>query len=66
MVSQNCEKCIITLDLDFFFFFVFLSFCPFGPHLWHIEVPRLGGLIRVVATGQRHQSHSSARSELHL
>ena len=26
--------------LSFFLFFFF--FCLFGPHLWHIEVPRLG------------------------
>ena len=28
------------LTLDFFFFFFF--FCFLGPHLWHVEVPRLG------------------------
>ena len=30
---------IIQLPLFFFFFF----FCFSGPHLWHMEVPRLGG-----------------------
>ena len=44
----------------FFFFFVFLPFL--GPLLWHMKVPRLGVLIRAVATGLR-QSHSNARSE---
>ena len=41
-------------------------FCLFlGPHPWHMEVPRLGGLIGAEATSL-HQSHSNARSELHL
>ena len=26
----------------FFFFFFFLSFVYLGPHLWHMDVPRLG------------------------
>ena len=37
--------------------FVFL-----GLHLQHMEVPRLGGLIRAVAAGLR-QSHSNTGSE---
>ena len=28
--------------LSFFFFFVCLSFVLLEPHLWHMEVPRLG------------------------
>ena len=46
-----------------FFFLSFLSFL--GPHPWHMEVPRVGGLIRAVAAGLR-QSHSNVGSELHL
>ena len=42
---------------DFFFFNSFL-----GPHLWHMEVPRLGGLIGAVATGLC-LSHSNTRSK---
>ena len=33
-----------------------------GPHLWHMEVPRLGGRTGIVAAGPHH-SHSNARSE---
>ena len=36
-----------------------------GPHLHHMEVPRLGGQIGAAAAGLHH-SHSHARSELHL
>ena len=41
----------------FFFFLVFL-----GPHLLHVEVPRLGVKSRAVAASL-HQSHSNTRSE---
>ena len=42
-------SCLCFLSKNFFFF-VFFSFL--GPHLWHVEVPRLGGcLIRAVAAG---------------
>ena len=44
------------------FFFV-LSFL--GPHLWHVEVPRSGGLMGAVAAGLRHSS-SNTGSESHL
>ena len=40
-----------------------------GPHLQHMEVPRLGGLIEAVAAGLHHShshSHSHARSEPRL
>ena len=30
------------LMMPFFFFFFFLSFVFLGPHLWHMEGPRLG------------------------
>ena len=43
-----------------FFFSFFL-----GPHLQHMEVPRLGVESELVAAG-RHHSHSNARSEPHL
>ena len=49
----------------FFFFFFFWSFVFLGLHLQHVEVPRLGGLIRAVAAGLHH-GHSNARSELRL
>ena len=48
-----------------FFFFCLLSVVLLGSHQWHMEVPRLGGLIRAVAAAL-HQSHSNARSEPHL
>ena len=41
----------------FFFFFCFL-----GLYLRHMEVPRLGGLIRTTAAGLHH-THSNARSK---
>ena len=50
----------IYLFIILFYFFVFL-----GLHLWHMEVPRLGGLMGAVAASLR-QSHSNMRSELHL
>ena len=37
---------VFFLSLAFFFFFLFL-----GPHLQHMEVPRLGGQIRAAAAG---------------
>ena len=40
-------------------------FCLLGLYLRHLEVPRLGGSIRAVATSLRY-SHSNAGSELHL
>ena len=46
-----------------FIYFVFLPFL--GPLPWHMKVPRLGGLIRAVATRLR-QSHSNARSDPRL
>ena len=48
-----------------FLFFFFLSFVFFGLHLWHVEVPRLGGPIRATAAGLCH-NHSNARSKLRL
>ena len=45
------------------FFFVFLPFL--GPLLQHMEVSRLGGLIRAVAASLR-QSYSNAGSEPRL
>ena len=43
------------------FFFLF-SFFFLGLHLWHMEVPRARGQIRVAAAGPRH-SHRNAGSE---
>ena len=31
----------------FFFFLVIYFFCFLGPHLWHTEVPRLGGQLEL-------------------
>ena len=45
------------------FFFFLLAIL--GPHLWHMEVPRLGGLTGATAASLRH-SHSNAGSEPHL
>ena len=48
-----------------FYFFVFFGFCYLGPHLWHMEVPRLGVGIGATAASPYH-SHSHAGSKLHL
>ena len=42
--------------------FVFLFCCFLGLRLWHMEVPRLGDLIRAAAA-DLHHSHSNARFE---
>ena len=48
-----------------FFLFSFFSFL--GLHLRHMEVPRLGGLIRAGAASRRHShSHSGSEPELRL
>ena len=41
LLHKNCLVAVLTL-LKFFFFFFFLTVCFLGPHLWHMEVPRLG------------------------
>ena len=38
--THTPPPCFIFHDLIFFFCFLF--FCFLGPHLWHVEVPRLG------------------------
>ena len=58
MSYEGCSICrCIFFFLSFFFFL--------GPHLPHMEVPRLPGLIGAVDTGLHH-SHSSAEFESHL
>ena len=51
------KNIIFTL---FTYLFAFL-----GLHLRHMELPRLGGLIRATAAGLHH-SHSNSRSKLQL
>ena len=43
----------------------FLFICFLGPHLSHMEVPRLGNQIGAIAAGL-HRSYSNARSDLYL
>ena len=53
---------------SFFFLFFLFFFCLFvllGPHPWHVEVPRLGGLIGATAASLC-QSHSNDRSKPNL
>ena len=57
--SRNKPTYLWLINLSFFFF-GFL-----GPHQWHMEVPRLRGLIRAVAASL-HNSHSNEGSALHL
>ena len=45
--------------------FEFLFFLFLGPHLWHVEVPRLGVESEATAASLRH-SHSNIESEPHL
>ena len=63
----NLCLCIVFLKYFNFFkyFFNFDFFVFLGPHLWHMEVPRLGCPIRAVAAGLHH-SYSNARSESRL
>ena len=54
--------------LFFFFFFLFFFFGGgdfLGPNPWHMEGPRLGGLIGATAAGLC-QSHNNIRSEPRL
>ena len=62
-ININCGLAWKASAHLYCFFFFFLSFL--GLHPQHVEVPRLGVLIRAVATSLR-QSHSHAGSELHL
>ena len=55
--SDPCPRC--EREVVIFFFFL-------GVYLWHMEVPRLGGLIRATAATELCHSHSNARSKLHL
>ena len=49
------------------FFFVLFCFCLFvcflGPHLWHVEVPRLGVELELQLPTGLHHSHGNTRSE---
>ena len=49
----------------FFLFYFFWLLSLWGPHLWCVEVPRLGGLMGTIAAGLCH-SHSNTISKLHL
>ena len=49
--------------MSFFFSFLFLVFV--GPHLRHMEIPRLGVESELQLPSQS-QSHSNAGSKLHL
>ena len=66
---SSCFRCniyFVSLKISYFLSFFFWSFCSFlGLLPWHMEVPRLGGLIRAVAAGLCH-SHRNAGSELPL
>ena len=50
---------MLTVTTSFLFCF---AFCFLGLHLWHMEVPGLGGQIRAVAANLHH-SHSNGRSK---
>ena len=58
----SCNRSVYP-KLYFLFCFVFLFFL--GPHLRHMEVPRVRGWIGAVAAGLHH-SHSNVGSEQHL
>ena len=57
--SRTVRKYISVFLLVFFFF------CFLGLHWWHMDVSKVGGLIRATAAGLYH-SHSLARSKPHL
>ena len=54
--------------LFFFFFFFFFSFFFhfLGPHLQHMDVPKLGVRLDLSTATSLHHSHSNARSKPHL
>ena len=58
--------CFVLFFLSFFYFFIFyfLFFVLLGPHLWHMEITRLGD--ESESEPCLHHSHSNARSEPHL
>ena len=51
------------MEEGFFVFFLFFAFLR--PHLWHMEVPRLGVEIRATAASL-HYSHSNTGSKSRL
>ena len=52
----------LTFQKQTQFFLVCFCFCFWGPHLWHMEVPRLG----VESELQPHHSHSNVGSKPRL
>ena len=61
----NLWQPLIYLPFLKFCLFFFLAFVFLGPHPRHMQVFRLGDLIRAVAAGLRH-SHRNLGSEMHL
>ena len=57
----NLGKCWFKKEGVIFFFFLYFL----GLHPWHMEAPRLGGLIGAAAA-HLHHSHSNTGSELRL
>ena len=54
------KKVLILFYSILFYSILFYSFCLLGPHLWHMEVPRLGVDLEL----QLSHSHSNAISKL--
>ena len=53
----------LALEFSYLFSFSFFLFSFLGPHLWHVEVPRLG--VGATAVGLQH-SYSNTASKPHL
>ena len=64
-VVKKAGKLKINLLQFYLFIYLFIYLSFLGPLLWHMEIPRLGGLIGAVAASLC-QSHSSTESEPHL
>ena len=58
------KLCSYVVSYLLTFTYLLLLFFWGGSHLWHVEVPRLGGGIRATAAGLHH-SHSNA-TQLHF
>ena len=56
----------LCIHRPFFFFFFFFFFCCLGPHLQHMEVPKLGVESELQLPAHTTASHSNARSKPRL
>ena len=58
MLTSFFYSCVFVQSITFFFPF------SLGPHLWHMEVPRLG--VKSASAASLSHSHNNAESEPYL